>query len=84
VCAGHGTPIHVTGQCICYTGYDGDDCGSCALGYQLAAGICQRSYESFLAAGEPVTSNDVQALASTTSKVGGHSHIIHKVVKEHT
>eukprot|EP00884_Botryococcus_braunii_P021230 jgi/Botrbrau1/7791/Bobra.0159s0219.1 len=49
ICGGHGTPVHALGKCLCYTGYDGYACTSCAVGYQLINGLCQRSYESFVA-----------------------------------
>jgi EGF-like domain len=49
ICGGHGTPVHALGKCLCYTGYDGYACTSCAVGYQFLNGLCQRPYESFVA-----------------------------------
>lgn len=49
VCGGHGIPIHALGVCLCHVGYEGLSCTTCAAGYHLVQGLCQRSYESFVA-----------------------------------
>jgi EGF-like domain len=48
-CSGKGTPVAVMGQCLCFTGWSGAGCDSCAEGYAPLAGVCQRTRESFAA-----------------------------------
>ena len=48
-CSGKGTPVAVMGQCLCFTGWSGAGCDSCAEGYAPLAGVCQRTPESFAA-----------------------------------
>jgi EGF-like domain len=48
-CSGKGTPVAVMGQCLCFVGWSGPDCSSCAEGYAPLAGVCQRTFEGFAA-----------------------------------
>eukprot|EP01025_Chloroclados_australasicus_P017124 TRINITY_DN1871_c0_g1_i6.p1 TRINITY_DN1871_c0_g1~~TRINITY_DN1871_c0_g1_i6.p1 ORF type:complete len:1012 (-),score=61.72 TRINITY_DN1871_c0_g1_i6:144-2993(-) len=42
-CSGQGNPLHASGRCLCWAGYDGDACQICAEGFYKMNGYCQAS-----------------------------------------
>ncbi|KAK9816877.1 hypothetical protein WJX72_006446 [[Myrmecia] bisecta] len=66
-CSGKGTPVAALGTCQCFVGYDGTACESCAEGYALMAGTCQRTYAGFLA--------EAKALAAAAAAPSPAKHV---------
>ncbi len=66
-CSGAGVPVPATSTCLCWDGYVGSACSSCAAGYEASAGLCQRAPGSFAAASRPPAAGPPPALAFTAA-----------------
>ena len=69
LCSGRGAPVNAAGMCVCHVGYQGEACDQCSLGFTLAAGLCQRSYDSLAVRGASGTNGTASSSADAARQV---------------
>lgn len=83
-CNSHGLYEVITAQCLCYKGYSGDDCSTCAENYKEFGGACfaektcgegeEQSYDKCVCDSEHVNYTDREGVQSCIPKIECELH----------